>query len=472
MAPPPCTASDLADLVASIHATPIIDHHAHPLLKPHALARRPLASIATEASGDAIYAAWSSLAHARATKQLAEILGCPPTWEAVVTRIEAARSMALEEAEAAALAVEQGARGGGVGSGVGTPRSGPGSGAATPVGGVGRDAYRRAAVLAGMNPGDEWTARCLHGIETVLVDDGLDETDEVHDYASLDAFTRTPCKRIVRLERLAEGIIDAQVKDAVAKEVVLTDEAEIDRLFAEFDAEYRRVVDAALTDPEVVAFKSVICYRTGLDVPRTRDINAAKAAYRSIMDNQNVVQDGAFRRLNHRGLNNYVVHVAAELIRDSVPPPPSSAEGDDEAATPAPAPTASSPNHRKPLQFHTGLGDNDLTLTRASPSHIQDFVRAYPSVPIVLLHAGYPWTREAGYLATMYANVYADIGEVFPFLSRDGQEGVLRQILELCPWSKILWSSDGHWFPETYLLAVVQIREALERVSRHVPNLM
>jgi hypothetical protein len=41
----------------------------------------------------------------------------------------------------------------------------------------------------------------------------------------------------------------------------------------------------------------------------------------------------------------------------------------------------------------------------------------------------------------------------------------VREILELCPTEKILWSTDGHWFPETYLLAVLQVREALEVVS-------
>jgi len=36
--------------------------------------------------------------------------------------------------------------------------------------------------------------------------------------------------------------------------------------------------------------------------------------------------------------------------------------------------------------------------------------------------------------------------------------------LELCPWSKVIWSSDGHWFPETYLLANMQMREVFETV--------
>ena len=48
--------------------------------------------------------------------------------------------------------------------------------------------------------------------------------------------------------------------------------------------------------------------------------------------------------------------------------------------------------------------------------------------------------------------------------SQDGQERAIRESLDLCPSSKLMWSTDGHWFPETFLLAVIQIREALEMV--------
>ena len=41
---------------------------------------------------------------------------------------------------------------------------------------------------------------------------------------------------------------------------------------------------------------------------------------------------------------------------------------------------------------------------------------------------------------------------------------MISESLELCPSTKLLWSTDGHWFPETYLLAVIQMREGLYRV--------
>ncbi len=94
------------------------------------------------------------------------------------------------------------------------------------------------------------------------------------------------------------------------------------------------------------------------------------------------------------------------------------------------------------VQFHTGLGDADITLTRSSPALLQPLIAANPRTSFVLLHASYPYMREAGYLTAMYKNVYLDIGEVFPVVSRGGQEALIRQVLELTPTNKIMWSSE------------------------------
>jgi predicted TIM-barrel fold metal-dependent hydrolase len=95
------------------------------------------------------------------------------------------------------------------------------------------------------------------------------------------------------------------------------------------------------------------------------------------------------------------------------------------------------------VQFHTGLGDADITLTRASPAHLQPLIVANPRTTFVLLHAGYPYMREAGYLTAMYKNVYLDIGEVFPVVSGGGQVALIRQVLELTPTNKVMWSSES-----------------------------
>jgi hypothetical protein len=375
----PAKPTDRDRLLRVIHSTPIIDNHAHPLLNLEAISRYPLLSITTEAHGDAIHASMTSLAHLRGVKQLAKLLRCPAKWEAVVNAIEQKR---LEN-------------------------------------------YR------------EWVGTCLYGIESVLVDDGLDSSNDVYPYSYFDEITPSPAKRIVRIEKLAAEIIESQclIDPHPNSELSPLD------LFQQVIDAFELEIQKAIIDPEIVAFKSIICYRTGLAIPRKLDPEAALKAFETVQAlRATSFKEGSFR-LQHPGLNEVFVHQLARAIRDSDSP------------------------HKKPIQFHTGLGDNDITLTKASPSHLQDFIREYPTVPIVLLHASYPFTRELGYLATVYSNVYADIGEVFPFVSQDGQEGIVRQILELCPWSKILWSTDGHWFPETYYLAVVQVREVLEKVS-------
>lgn len=255
--------------------------------------------------------------------------------------------------------------------------------------------------------------------------------------------TRSPCKRIVRIESIAEDIIRRYFAD-YDKAIRKIDSPKTRTIFASAVLEqFRAAISAAISDPEVVGFKSVICYRTGLAVPSLKELandgTKRDEAWASLISRN---LSGKPTRLEHDFLNPFFLHVAAELIQKGV----------------------SATQHRKPLQLHTGLGDNDISLRLSNPSYLQPFIEEYPNLPIVLLHASYPFTREAGYLASVYENVYLDIGEVFPMVSPHGQEKVVAHALELCPSEKLTWSTDGHWFPETYLLAVIQIREALERV--------
>lgn len=366
--------ADEASFLRAVRTTPIIDNHAHPLLRPAAAWTLPLLCITTEADGSALDATATSLPHLRAVKQLAQVLGCEPTWAAVSSVVEEKRKRKDEH--------------------------------------------------------EGWVRTCLAGIHSVLVDDkiGVRGDNEAFDY--FDVFTPAAAKRIVRIEHVATELIEVACRDC----------SRDGEAFSSFVRSLRRAILEAWADPVVVGFKSAICYRTGLDVPRHPDQDKAFSAFCKIHRQRRQPGAAAFTRLDRDGLNQFLVHFLASVMSESPTRKP------------------------KPIQFHTGLGDNDITLTKASPAHLQPFIKQYPSVPIVLLHSGYPFVRDAGYLATVYENVYADIGEVFPMVSRDGEETIIRQILELCPSSKIIWSTDGHWFPETYLLAVMQMREAFETV--------
>lgn len=178
----------------------------------------------------------------------------------------------------------------------------------------------------------------------------------------------------------------------------------------EVERRFTIAIENALSDPEVVGFKSVICYRVGLAIPAF-DADARIAIY-DILQSKDKERCS---RLEDDRLSPFFVHLTALAIERS--------------------------NNKKPFQFHTGLGDNDIDLESSNPSHLQRFIEAYPEVPIVLLHASYPFTKEAGYLASVFGNVWLDIGEIFPFLSQDGQERAIREALDLCPSEKLMWST-------------------------------
>ena len=114
-----------------------------------------------------------------------------------------------------------------------------------------------------------------------------------------------------------------------------------------------------------------------------------------------------------------------------------------------------------PVQVHCGFGDSDLLLPHADPGWLKPVIEAFPETPFVLLHC-YPFVREAGWLAHVYANVYFDLSLTIPYVARPAE--MLRQALELAPVSKLLYASDAARAPELYFLAAKRWREALAEV--------
>ncbi|KAF3318808.1 hypothetical protein TWF173_005220 [Orbilia oligospora] len=274
-----------------------------------------------------------------------------------------------------------------------------------------------------------FTRECFNGLQTILLDTGLKypphEEIEAHSVPWHNKFLKSPAKEILRLECIAEQ------------------EIKIQKSFHSWKTKLRDVIRKANKDDNIVGFKSVVCYRSGLHIDEDdRTEESIIDAYASTLTS--CKEDGW--KLSHSRLNGFLLHLFAKEMTRHV-------EQGGKA---------------KPLQFHTGLGDSDLRLKDANPILLQKFAEVYPRVPIVLLHAGYPFTREAGYLASTYANVYLDFGLVFPTVSQEGQESIVKQVLELTPSSKAMWSTDGHHYGETYYLAQKQVREVFKTVMREI----
>ena len=257
--------------------------------------------------------------------------------------------------------------------------------------------------------------------KTWLIDTGYgaDTTyslDELRDLA--------PCRieKVLRLEPLIERLI----LDAVAVD------------FDGFLDAYRASL-ADLRARGIVGLKSVIAYRTGLEVELV-DRGAAAAAFAEVHDAAR--RDGRLRIESKPLLDHLVVIAVEESARQGVP-----------------------------IQFHTGLGDTDLDLPKADPAALRAiFSDRFRAAPIVLLHTGYPYIRSLAYLAAMYPNVYADMGEAILFAAGEATE-ITRELLGLAPASKILFSTDASLVPELYWVGARIGRRALGRVlDEHIAD--
>nr|KMM66198.1 fluG protein [Coccidioides posadasii RMSCC 3488] len=151
--------ADLQDLRCLIYSHPIIDNHAHNILRKDTAtdyARYPLEAVTSEAQGEALIDhATKTLAHHRAVNQLAGLYGCEPEWES----IKAARQKVVE------------------------------------------------------NEYNGLVKRCLEGTHTLLIDDGLTDGREVEVFSWHDAFTSSPTKTLVRIEAVAAKQMEKHVQD-------------------------------------------------------------------------------------------------------------------------------------------------------------------------------------------------------------------------------------------------------------------
>lgn len=252
-----------------------------------------------------------------------------------------------------------------------------------------------------------FTRELLEGydLEAVILDTGFPSQLDHEDFAAHFPAEVHPLLRIeTLLERLIEG------------------EDTFDEVVEAFES---RVEDALRG--RYVGLKSIAAYRCGLAI-ESPSVEAAREAFGRLNDRWN-------GRLEDRTFLSYALHLAAERAA----------------------------HKGAPIQFHTGLGDIDAHPQDVEPAHLFDFLQHHQETQIVLLHAGYPAVRQAGYITSILPNAYLDLGLAVPFVQH-GCKDVMRAALELTPTTKILYSSDACFVPERYVLGIERIRTDLPAV--------
>lgn len=205
--------------------------------------------------------------------------------------------------------------------------------------------------------------------------------------------------------------------------------------WTEFRRRFDDTIADALTTQGYRGVKSIIAYRTGLDIsPLSRTPDQGYQALDAI---RRGLGGGSMKQLR-----DHLVCRALELCME----------------------------HDVPMQIHTGMGDHEVNLVLSRPAYLMDLLRfpAYRGCHVILVHTGYPYQAEAGYMAGVLPRVYCDVGEGIPFAGH-GASRILGEVLEMAPWSKVLYSSDGYNVPEImYTSAKVGKQAVAETLDRLV----
>lgn len=182
----------------------------------------------------------------------------------------------------------------------------------------------------------------------------------------------------------------------------------------EFSRKYDETIGHAIEHEGFKGLKSIIAYRTGLDVsPLSRTPDQGLQALDAI---QRGTGGGAMKKLR-----DHLLCRAMELCME----------------------------YDVPIQIHSGMGDFEVNLTECRPALLMDLLRfpTFRACRVLLVHTGYPYHAEAGYIANVLPRVYCDISEGTPFAGAAARR-IISEVLEMAPPSKVVYGSDGYGAPE------------------------
>ncbi len=235
-------------------------------------------------------------------------------------------------------------------------------------------------------------------VERVALDNGIEPVS----FEKFRKYASAKTHRIFRIEPLIRRLLEDS------------------KNFSELVGDFEEEITAAVRKRGFAGFKTVIAYRTGLDIT-SPDEAQARASFRSGR------KDKAWFGPRVKPLRDYLVHRTAEIASKA----------------------------GVFLQIHTGLGDTDILADRCNPLLLQGFLKqkSVLETPIILIHGGFPYTREAAWLCSMFPNLYFELSSPFPptFLPALSKSR-LEEVLEIVPTTRVVYGSDAvetpefHWF--------------------------
>jgi len=266
------------------------------------------------------------------------------------------------------------------------------------------EAARNAAAAADFRG---WTGRLFHdcGLEVLCVDEGGAQPRIT--LGELGAIAPVQLRRVARSDNFIRDLLP-----------------EVDH-WPTFLDRYQAALNAAIDDG-AIAVKSVIAYRTGLDVRLVSEAEAKQSfeAHRRAPEAEQKV----FR--------DFLLCHTLDVARE----------------------------RGIWMHFHVGVGDPDIVYARANPANLYPLLHneRFRSNKVVLVHGGWPWTAEAAAMVAILPNVYLDLSEGALFGMPNLRQRIM-EALEACPYAKILYGADGS-APEALWIGAKRFKRTLGQV--------
>ncbi len=252
-----------------------------------------------------------------------------------------------------------------------------------------------------------WTARLFGdaGIDVLLVDEGGSRPR-----VTLDELGSIAPARLRRVARTDNIVRDLQPDGDP---------------WARFLARYDEGLDAAIADG-AVAFKSVIAYRTGLDVQPVAE-DEARASYDAHRSDPERAQ---------KGFRDFLLCRTLDVARE----------------------------RGVWVHIHAAVGDPDIVFERANPGNLYPLLSSerFRRNRVVLVHGGWPWVGEAAAMVAILPNLYLDVSEGALFGMPNIRQRLM-EVLEAGPYSKVLYGADGD-LPEAVWIGARRYKQVLGRV--------
>lgn len=249
-------------------------------------------------------------------------------------------------------------------------------------------------------------------MEGLFVDDGYSEVGVTRvlrrrSYEDFEKACPIWTKHVARIEPRFQDAIDASTG------------------FEDFVQRFDASIDEAVKGG-AVAFKSIIAYRSGLNIQKPLEADVRR----------DYVWSKATRSREVKAIRDWYIHRVVRRCAEL----------------------------GVMFHIHAGVGDIDIVFKDCNPGKLYDLLHDTEtrSTKIFLIHSGYPFSQEGAFFANSLKNVYIDLSEMLPHASIPGAVERTMQILDMAPTSRVVFGSDGSNIPEIHWAGAKIGREVLQ----------